>query len=788
MRIVFSNPEDDLIIKRGEEEYSFIEDVSELQENVISSVNVTVSNTVGTPSGTGSISEGTLNLSLSNIKGDTGEVGPQGDSVLVGQGDLPLANTLGVSSEKAITQQAVTYTINGIDNTSYETMTLNGTAGKYWNYSLKRADTSSGCMYTKQSCSEGEKFRITGLGGSVGNSALYGWLTGTVTLLSKDPYTPLPHNTRNEPIIVTAPADATFLVVNFASYDSTTDKLEKVIETHTNGLQDYVNAAIKYTEQSLTPAQQSQALENLGIENIQSDFDNEKARINSLYKLIIEETATTTSGRLNKTYELSPNTMYYVQYTASVSNSRYIHLYTSSDTPSYAEQARRMSNTSNSYIQTTSDRYILGLHSAEYSGSITYTIKIYEANTLVRNLNDRLISELPTVYYHSNHYIWRSSAAASNPKSVVIPITQDGVYKVTVTRRTGTTTTDKARFIMRKSIDTSVTKYVAEKTPYGTPVFIVTNEFETGFETGYDQLQIAFTNNDGENFAGCFDILIEKLDTAKAALKNNKTILIFGDSLSQVNAQNSGSEERDCMRWCDWVKIYKPGVTIHNFAIGGARYSRRAGRSTTPSSIPAVAATDIVCLASDFCDNDYSYLDPAAARIKQDGRGIVEIVVARMKAAYAAGLDKVTDIILMAGANDWFSGNNEAGGGQNRASLGTIDSDDDTSIMGSLNLIISKLASTMPKATIYIVTQPPLYRWDSPRTDPYWGDNWHDSNTGLSEKDIMDGIKQVAEKWHLPIIDLYKNLGVNQANFSGYFVETDSHHPILGLAKIAEQI
>lgn len=39
------------------------------------------------------------------LKGDKGD---QGDSVIVGQGDLPLANTLGSSSEKAITQKCVT--------------------------------------------------------------------------------------------------------------------------------------------------------------------------------------------------------------------------------------------------------------------------------------------------------------------------------------------------------------------------------------------------------------------------------------------------------------------------------------------------------------------------------------------------------------------------------------------------------------------------------------------------------------------------------------------------------
>ena len=48
--------------------------------------------------------------------GHTGRKGDQGDSVIVGQGDLPLANSLGNSSEKAITQQCVTDEFGKVDD------------------------------------------------------------------------------------------------------------------------------------------------------------------------------------------------------------------------------------------------------------------------------------------------------------------------------------------------------------------------------------------------------------------------------------------------------------------------------------------------------------------------------------------------------------------------------------------------------------------------------------------------------------------------------------------------
>ena len=46
----------------------------------ITSVEVDVENTTGTPSGTGSVEEGTLKLSFSGLKGETGPQGPKGDT------------------------------------------------------------------------------------------------------------------------------------------------------------------------------------------------------------------------------------------------------------------------------------------------------------------------------------------------------------------------------------------------------------------------------------------------------------------------------------------------------------------------------------------------------------------------------------------------------------------------------------------------------------------------------------------------------------------------------------
>jgi hypothetical protein len=59
------------------------------KQDTISTVNVTVDNNTGTPSGSASVSGSTLSLSFQNLKGATGERGPQGETGPRGERGLP---------------------------------------------------------------------------------------------------------------------------------------------------------------------------------------------------------------------------------------------------------------------------------------------------------------------------------------------------------------------------------------------------------------------------------------------------------------------------------------------------------------------------------------------------------------------------------------------------------------------------------------------------------------------------------------------------------------------------
>lgn len=105
-----------------------IEDLEDdVEENKINSVGVVVNNGDGNPSASASFANNRLELTLNNFKGEKGDAltwndlteeqkaslkGPQGDSVLVGQGDLPLAHVLGNDNTKAMSQKGVKDALN----------------------------------------------------------------------------------------------------------------------------------------------------------------------------------------------------------------------------------------------------------------------------------------------------------------------------------------------------------------------------------------------------------------------------------------------------------------------------------------------------------------------------------------------------------------------------------------------------------------------------------------------------------------------------------------------------
>lgn len=81
--------------------------------------------------------------------------------------------------------------------------------------------------------------------------------------------------------------------------------------------------------------------------------------------------------------------------------------------------------------------------------------------------------------------------------------------------------------------------------------------------------------------------------------------------------------------------------------------------------------------------------------------------------------------------------------------LGTIDSFDETTFMGAYNSLIKKIKEKYSDAFIFLMSMPKTY--NSKTLDMYV----HGNALGYDYLDYANAIYQIAEKWNLPVLDLY---------------------------------
>jgi lysophospholipase L1-like esterase len=136
-------------------------------------------------------------------------------------------------------------------------------------------------------------------------------------------------------------------------------------------------------------------------------------------------------------------------------------------------------------------------------------------------------------------------------------------------------------------------------------------------------------------------------------------------------------------------------------------------------------------------------------------------------------------ITVFGGTNDW----NNIGKTLVLGSFG--DTDGAASFYGAVDKTFSNLVAKYPTATIAAFT--PL-----PRSDAF---NTANVTTGITLKQVADAIKEVAAKYSIPVLDLYRNSGFfpwNATNNAAYFNAGsggDGLHPnTAGHKRIADQV
>lgn len=303
------------------------------------------------------------------------------------------------------------------------------------------------------------------------------------------------------------------------------------------------------------------------------------------------------------------------------------------------------------------------------------------------------------------------------------------------------------------------------------------------------------------------DSILARLDEMQPL--SGKTIVCFGDSITEFKYNGKG--------YCDYLADML-GATVINVGIGGTQLRQRTTPSLTPTTdTQCYAGLDIVNMVKSAMTNDFAIAEASAAKLATISADDNTAIVARLKAVDWSKVDVVT---VLGGTNDWYN---------NVGNTGDKDSSDVSLTCGAINDIIQRICSTYKGIKLYWLT--PLIRVDDPanfsaetqyhigdfctysglyyqftadhlgawdagdvsqvtradfRIPMYSSDNVQKNGKNLREFSAL--LASVAENNHIPVLDLYNELGWNLYNFSEFFISSDNTHPYKGFKWMAEKI
>lgn len=180
---------------------------------------------------------------------------------------------------------------------------------------------------------------------------------------------------------------------------------------------------------------------------------------------------------------------------------------------------------------------------------------------------------------------------------------------------------------------------------------------------------------------------------------NNKKILFLGDSITE-GCGSSDKSKCFVSLIAEWT-----GADCHNYGIGGTRVSPQVDPSDNP---------------------------------ERDKNNYVKRIET---------MDDTADIVVI------FGGTNDFGHGD--APMGTIADREPISFYGSMHTLLTKAIVKYPTSQIVFIT--PLHRTNE---DNIYGDG-PDSKPAVAPLiDYVNAIRQVAEYYSVPVLDLFKTSGI----------------------------
>ena len=389
----------------------------------------------------------------------------------------------------------------------------------------------------------------------------------------------------------------------------------------------------------------------------------------------------------------------------------------------------------------------------------------YLFNDRVQEINEMIGKELIDRIYTSSDYsglMWDGSAiysASANFNSFIIKVEKGREYRVAA-----------ARPILS----------VAAFENY--PVLGSTD----GVTLSGDTFDFSFVPSEGQNYivvtiplvSGTTQISLSSMDsglTRTLRIANplsDKKIISFGDSLTDfVDDKGYGYA---------YYMGNMSGADCLCAGFGGARISKSRGYHVTPTSDQeAESAFDLPNLFSAIINNNWTAQDNAVnyygSHLSSEIGEKWRARVAKLKAVDWSQVDTIT---IFAGTNDWA----------NAVTLGTSGSDDETCVLGAINVITQMITANFPKVRVYWFT--PIVRWIATtlqdRTDANWSDNYRPGG-GITLREFSEAVYNEVLKNHLPCYDTYNRLGWTKYNFAQYFIDSDGTHPYKGFEYIGKR-
>ena len=254
----------------------------------------------------------------------------------------------------------------------------------------------------------------------------------------------------------------------------------------------------------------------------------------------------------------------------------------------------------------------------------------------------------------------------------------------------------------------------------------------------------------GNSGSGSGEILDGSIGFAKLTkelqslyLLKDKTIVNFGDSIF-----GNARPPQDIST----ILAKLTGATVKNGAFGGCRMAVHTGHWD---------AFSMYRLAYAIANNDYSLQDDA---LNYDDRtSYAEEPLAVIKNTDFSKVDIVT---IAYGTNDW-NGGNAADNADNLY--------DTTTVCGALRYSVETLLTAFPQLRIFVLL--PTYRFWMDSAGAFTEDSETKTNKyGKTLGEYNQAIKSVAESYNLPVIDNYKQLGINKFNRTQHFPANDGTH------------